>query len=521
MKKKYIIIFLIILVVAGSLFYILNDASEEEEAVRSFYPDAKRVTLIKNINDDLYSSLYFPGVKRAYEVDGEVCAYVVSCVGYNGPIEVLAALDDDILIGIKVLSHEESPDYAEHIEYDYFLNRFKDLPINKYLNLVVLDKENPEDIIQVTGATISSQAVVNAVNAAIGSYMYRNNNIKMAKVPDVVPQETWQKDINSFAINWEGGSVRIDTEEIKEYEQVEMDVVLINTTGTETKMHVKGPTLRHVLEKEGIDLSEYAGIGVTGRDGYYTLIDREKLAVNDIILTWQVNRKNIKDEDKPVRLSVPLELGPYWVKMVTNIDLYKDISPKNIDKVHMFNPLTEDIEPYYYEYYGSKDKAFEVGKILRKFDEVDEKGFFTMAATDGLEKNETISLVRQRYFIKVEGDNAPMNISPNFKLGMNVKNMTHFSTTKDAVIFPEKMIEVVRTKSIEGNEGLLLEDVLLTAGMRWNEGIKFTAVSMDKEIDLSLEEMLNCYLIYKDGQASLYKDKEIMTDLIRIEKNET
>jgi hypothetical protein len=104
---------------------------------------------------------------------------------------------------------------------------------------------------------------------------------------------------------------------------------------------------------------------------------------------------------------------------------------------------------------------------------------------------------------------------------MNVKNMTHFSTTKDAVIFPEKMIEVVRTKSIEGNEGLLLEDVLLTAGMRWNEGIKFTAVSMDKEIDLSLEEMLNCYLIYKDGQASLYKDKEIMTDLIRIEKNET
>ena len=522
MKRKYIIIFLLMLLVTGSLFYILNDASEEEEAVRFFYPDAKRVILIKDINDDLYSSLYFPGVKRAYEVDGKVCAFVVSCVGYNGPVEVLAALDDDKLIGIKILSHEESPDYAEHIEYDYFLNRFKDLPINKYLNLVVLDKENHEDIIQITGATISSQAVVNAVNGAIGLYMYMNYNVKMSKVPDVVPQETWQKDINSFAINWEGGSVRIDTEEIKEYEQVEMDVVLINTTGTETKMHVKGPTLRHVLEKEGIDLSEYAGIGVTGRDGYYTLIDRDKLEVNDIILTWQINRKNIKDEDKPVRLSVPLELGPYWVKMVTNIDLYKDISPKDIDKVHMFNPLTRDIEPYYYEYYGSKDKAFEVGKILRKFDEVDEKGFFTMAATDGLEKNETISLVRQRYFIKVEGDNAPMNISPNFKLGMNVKNMTHFSTTKDAVIFPEKMVEVVRTKSIEGKEWMLLEDVLLTAGMRWNEGNKFTAVGMDKEINLSLEEMLNCYLIYKDGQASLYnKDKEIMTDLIRIEKNET
>jgi DMSO/TMAO reductase YedYZ molybdopterin-dependent catalytic subunit len=351
--------------------------------------------------------------------------------------------------------------------------------------------------------------------------MLWNYDIQMAKVPDVVPQEMWQKDINSFAINWEGGSIRIDTDEIKEYEQLEMDVTLINTTGTETKMRVKGPTLHHVLEKEGIDLSEYAGIGVTGRDGYYTLIDKEKLAVNDIILTWQVNRKNIKDEEKPIRISVPLELGPYWVKMVSNIDLYKEISPKDIDKVHMFNSLTEDIEPYYYEYYGSKDKSIEVGKILRKFDVVDEKGFFTMAATDGLEKHETISLVRQRYFLKVEGDNAPMNIAPNFKLGMNVKHMTHFSTTKDAVIFPEKMIEVVRTKSIEGNDGMLLEDVLLTAGMRWDEGNKFTAVNKNKKIDLSLEEMLNCYLIYKEGQVSLYNDKEIMTELLRIEKNET
>ena len=54
---------------------------------------------------------------------------------------------------------------------------------------MVLDKENPEDIIQVTGATISSQAVVNAVNAAIGAYQYNINNVKMEKVPDVVPRK--------------------------------------------------------------------------------------------------------------------------------------------------------------------------------------------------------------------------------------------------------------------------------------------------------------------------------------------
>ncbi|NLJ57656.1 MAG: FMN-binding protein [Tissierellia bacterium] len=521
MKNKYIVIFVVLLVVAISLFFMMN-STEEENAVKVFYPNAKKINLVKTVADDLQASLYFPSVKRAYEVDGEIAAYVVSCVGYNGPIEVLAAIDNekDSLLGIQILNHVESLDYAEHIESDWFLDRFKNLPLNKYLNLVILDKEKPEDIIQVTGATISSQAVVTAVNAAIGSYQYWNKGVQMAKVPDVVPQEMWQKDIHSFAINWPGGSVRIDTDEIKEYEQLSMDVTLINTTGTETDMKVKGPTLRQLLEKEGLDLSNYEGIGVTGRDGYYTMIDREKLAVNDIILVWEVDGKIIKDEEKPVRLALPLELGPYWVKMVSNIDLYEEISPKDIEKVHMFNPLTEDIEPYYYEYYGSKDKSIEVGKILRKFDQVDEKGLFTMGAVDGLIKNETISLVRQRYFLKVEGDNAPMNIAPTFKLGMNVKEMTHFSTTKDAVIFPEKIVEVVRTKDIKGVEGMFLEDVLLLAGIRWDEDSEFSAVNTEgSSIALTLEEILKSYIRYEDGQVDLYKDdSEIMNDLLRIEK---
>lgn len=521
-RSFYIIFLIAVVVIVVFLFTSNSSISEEEMAVESFYPNSKDIKLLKEISDDMYISLNFPAVKRAYEIDGKVKAFVSSCVGYNGPIDVLVAIDseNDELLGIQILRHVESPDYAEHIEKEWFLERFRNIVVDKYLNLVVLEKEKPEDIIQVTGATISSQAVVNAVNAAIGAYHYINYGIEMASVPDVVPQEMWSQDTNSFAINWDGGSLRIDIEKIKEYEPVEMDVVLINTTGTETEMRAKGPTLRDVLESEGLDLNDFAGIGVTGRDGYYTLIDKEKLISGDVILAWEVDGKPIKEEEKPIRLVVPKELGPYWVKMVSNIDLYSEISPKDIGKVHIFDPLTEDIEPYYYEYYGSKDKSIEVGKILRKFDVVDEKGFFTMAAVDGLIKNETISLVRQRYFIKVEGDNAPMNISPNFKLGMNVKHMTHFSTTKDAVIFPEKLIEVVRTKEIEGKEGMLLEDVLLTAGMRWDEGSSFVAVSTDeREVELALDEILKCYLVQNDDGVVLYNGEEqILNNILRIEK---
>lgn len=521
-RKFYILMFTIIIILVGSLLLLNNAASEEELKVKAFYPEARDIHLVKDISDELFISLNLPAVKRAYEVDGVIKAYVVSCVGYVGPIELLVAVDDQTheLMGIDVLKHNETPGYAEHIEKNWFLDRFKNLPVEKYLNLVVLDQEKPQDIVQVTGATVSSQAMVNAVNSAIGAYQYMVNHVEMARVSDVVPQEMWQKDTNSFAIHWEDGSLRINTEDIKEYQQLEMDVVLINTTGTETAMKVKGPTLYHILDTLNMDLSQFEGIGITGRDGYYTMVDRDKLQVNDVILAWEIDGKKLKEDEKPIRVVLPHEIGPYWVKMVTHIDLYDKISPKDIDKVHIFNALTDDIEPYYYEYYGSKDKSLEIGKILRKFDQVDEKGFFTMGASDGLVKNETISMVRQRYFIKVEGENAPMNIAPNFKLGMNVKGMTHFSTTKDAVIFPETMKKVVRTKEIQGREGLLLEDVLLTAGMRWTDDLNLTMVSTDgSNAPLDLTQLKDCYMTYADGKVNIYNDEEVrIKDLVRIEK---
>ena len=143
-----------------------------------------------------------------------------------------------------------------------------------------------------------------------------------------------------------------------------------------------------------------------------------------------------------------------------------------------------------------------------------------MGASDGLLKNETISMVRQRYFIKTEGDNAPMNIAPTFKLGMNVKHMTHFSTTRDAVVFPETMKDVVRTKDIGGKEALLLEDVLLVAGMRWEDNSKFLIQDFNNETSpIDLDSLLKLYIIKEEDRVILRSEDEVLTnDLLRIAK---
>ncbi len=522
-KRIYLMIAIALLVLAAVLLQLHNRVSEEARVVEGYFPNEKNITLVRNLSDDPNVAIHFPGLLRAYEVDGIVKAFVVNCVGYVGSVDVLVAIDDvnHSIKGLEILNHEETPRYAEHIASDWFIQRFLNQPTKTYLNLVVLEKENPEDIVQVTGATVSSQAVVHGVNSAMGAYEYLNQDNLMSRVPDVVPQEFFQRDTNSFAINWEGGSVRINTDTIQTYEQTIQEVVLINTTGTEIGMTVKGPTLRQLLEAEGLDLDDYEGIGVTARDGYYAMIDREKLEKRDVILVWQVDGEELDEAEKPMRVAVPEELGPYWVKMVAHIDLYDAISPKAIEKVHFFEALTRELPIYAYEYYGTRDKSYEVGRILRQFDFVDEKGLFTMGAADGLIKNETIAAVRQRYYIKVEGENAPMNIAPNFKLGMNVKHMTYFSTTTDSVVFPDQMGKVMITKEIDGSMALPMGQLLQQAGMVWEEDTQLVVFNtQEQSLEIPIAQLEDYQVVLSGQQVDLYHHQQVMSDLLRIEKHD-
>jgi hypothetical protein len=106
---------------------------------------------------------------------------------------------------------------------------------------------------------------------------------------------------------------------------------------------------------------------------------------------------------------------------------------------------------------------------------------------------------------------------------MNVKHMTHFSTTSDAVVFPEKMVQVVRTSEINGREALLLEDVLLTAGMRWKEWVDLRVIDADNNYvtELDYEEIMDSWLVQVDGKTGLYTGEDLVTDdLLRVEKDE-
>jgi len=142
-----------------------------------------------------------------------------------------------------------------------------------------------------------------------------------------------------------------------------------------------------------------------------------------------------------------------------------------------------------------------------------------MVGSDGLAKNETISMVRDRYYIKTGGDNAPMNIGPAFKLGMNVKEMSHFSTTIDAVIFPHVIAKVIGEETTPQGKGVKLKDTLEEAGMILNKDETLKIIDTNsREYNVDINQLENSYLIPVENGADILIENSIIKDVLKISK---
>ena len=92
--------------------------------------------------------------------------------GFQDKIELVIALDKDLktIVGYKVLSCNETPGFGDQIKDPYLREQFEDAPIGKF-KPVKRGEGDPEkidsEIVTITGATVSSEAVVNIFNAYV------------------------------------------------------------------------------------------------------------------------------------------------------------------------------------------------------------------------------------------------------------------------------------------------------------------------------------------------------------------
>jgi len=321
-----------------------------------------------------------------------------------------------------------------------------------------------------------------------------------------------------------GGIAEISVTELRALTQYDLDASYMRTTGLYEEFQMSGPRLSDVIEFVGGDLSDYAGIAMIGRDNYYCLFSREVLdSTPDLLLAVVIDGETKLDAGlAPAQAAVQGQFGPYWVKQVEKVVLYEEVPRKNITSVWVFSSLTAGIEPVGYEYYGSNDTAIDLEQLFSRLDHIDSKAFFTMKSADGFKKDEAMNMVKSRYYIKIDGDDAPTNVTPHIKLGMNVHKIAWISTSSDAAVFPYMLMEYMDTKTIRGQTGIPLDEVLFETGVETVRAAEFDILGTAGErFRVSGADMASAILVpLADGRAGVvwgdgYEHRDI-GDLARI-----
>ena len=167
LKKEIIPVAFLTIVVCISVIFLYTTNSVTEEYIEKAKNEAVTAMLNEQFSEmDDYSydeklDLYTVFLKD--EIIGY--AFIAVANGYGGPIDLIVALesnllqDDKIIIhGISVVSHSETPGLGEKIVEAAFSGQFTGINVND----VSLSKDGGK-IDAISGATISSSAVVDTV----------------------------------------------------------------------------------------------------------------------------------------------------------------------------------------------------------------------------------------------------------------------------------------------------------------------------------------------------------------------
>ena len=94
-------------------------------------------------------------------------AFVASGAGFADKIKLVVAVNQNFenFFGFKVLASNETPGFGSKIKEEFFSNQFKNAPAKKLILTKIGNEEQIDDqIVAISGATVSSEAVVRIIN---------------------------------------------------------------------------------------------------------------------------------------------------------------------------------------------------------------------------------------------------------------------------------------------------------------------------------------------------------------------
>jgi len=155
-----------------------NNARRTEQAVLKVVPDSTQMHKFALRDGQAHpvgkdERTTDPIVYVAYDDDGRFRGYAIEAegAGFQDTIRLIYGYDPDgqNIIGMYILESRETPGLGDKIYKDAdFKNNFESLHVLPQIVVVKSDQPADNQVDAITGATISSKAVVNIINASNG-----------------------------------------------------------------------------------------------------------------------------------------------------------------------------------------------------------------------------------------------------------------------------------------------------------------------------------------------------------------
>jgi electron transport complex protein RnfG len=144
----------------GLMASLISDANSFELAIKEANVPGDKGRMIKT---DIYKALDKQGNCAGF-------AFVAVGAGFADKIELVVAVDAkcEKLLSFNVLSSNETPGFGNKMKNDSFRNQFKDAPAGKLLLVKIGDAGKIDnEIVAISGATVTSTAVINIFNKSV------------------------------------------------------------------------------------------------------------------------------------------------------------------------------------------------------------------------------------------------------------------------------------------------------------------------------------------------------------------
>jgi electron transport complex protein RnfG len=144
----------------GLMAGLISDANSFELAIKEANVPGDKGRMIKT---DIYKALDKQGNCAGF-------AFVAVGAGFADKIELVVAVDAkcEKLLSFNVLSSNETPGFGNKMKNDSFRNQFKGAPAGKLLLVKIGDAGKIDnEIVAISGATVTSTAVINIFNKSV------------------------------------------------------------------------------------------------------------------------------------------------------------------------------------------------------------------------------------------------------------------------------------------------------------------------------------------------------------------